>query len=247
MNSHKLKPKRIRRTKEALENEIWSALEREIVKKGFNNITLTGLAQEAKIEPPVIYNRFSDIDDLLEKYVRKYDYWLSDLVKFNKDEHPKENYKRLLTNLIKELYDNKIMQRVLLWEIEDTHEITRRIAFKREFDAEPLVRYHYEQLGYTGFNFNVASSLLISGVYYLILRKQVSTFGLVDFDTEEGKKLMIETAEHMIEKLFSKPENSTLEIAKNLLKNGIDRKIIQDSVGISMAEIEHLELELKAK
>ena len=31
---------------------------------------LVRLAQEAGVEPPVIYNRFEDMDELLEKYVK---------------------------------------------------------------------------------------------------------------------------------------------------------------------------------
>ena len=190
--------KKQRRKKKELDEAIWNALERIIIERGFNDITLAGLAHEAGVDPPVIYNRFDSIDELLEKYVRRYDYWLNDIISLKKGNTPKENFKKLLLDLINELYDNEIMQRILVWEMNDTHKITRRMALAREVDNSDLLQYFNE--GLDNFDSNIA--LMISGIYYLILHRKISTFSNINYNTPQGKKNLIETVDRTIDKLY---------------------------------------------
>ena len=190
--------KRIRRTKKELEDALWATLEKQIIEKGVDNITITGLAKEAGFEPLVIYNRFQNMDDLLETYARKYDYWLNDIFKISKENTPKENIKKLLTGLINDLYDNEIMQRLLLWGLNDTHRITRRMAQIREIDNSELIQYFNSELK----DFDGTGSLMIAGIYYLILHRKISTFANIDYNTPQGKEFMIQTVENIIDKLY---------------------------------------------
>jgi AcrR family transcriptional regulator len=196
------KPKKIRRTKKEIEDAIWNTLQKLVIQKGFNNLTLTGLAKEAGVNPLVIYNRFSNLDDLFEKYIRKYDYWLNDLVTIDPKKTPKENLKNLLVNLIKELYSNEVMQRVLLWEMNDTNRITRKMAQSRETDSNYLLNYFNTKLGNENINFNMVLALFTSGVYYLILHRKISTFSTIDFTTKEAKEEMIKTIEKIIDLVY---------------------------------------------
>jgi AcrR family transcriptional regulator len=193
--------KRVRRTKKELETALWTTLEKQIIEKGFDNITILGLAEEAGFKTLVIYNRFNNIDELLEEYVRKYDYWLRDIIQLCAETPAKENFKKLIVDLINELYDNEIMQRVLLWGLNDTHRITRHLALSREADSAQLIEYYNGKLP----NFNGVSAVIIAGIYYLILQRRIATFCNTDYNSEQGKKIMIDTVEYMIDRLF--PEN----------------------------------------
>lgn len=230
---------RKRRTKKELDEAIRTALERLIIKHGFNDITLVKLAQEAGVEPSVIYNRFDTIDELLEKYVRQYDYFLKN-IDFKKESTVKANVAKLFTNLINELYENDIMQRVLVWEMNDTHEITRLMAMRRELDNSDLIEHFKGELN----NFKGISSMMIAGIYYLILHRKISTFSHVNYNSQEGKEFMIETVGYMVDKLF--PEERTLleervkDIAGKLLNEGIDKNIIKRATGLSIDEIDKL-------
>jgi AcrR family transcriptional regulator len=233
--------KRVRRTKKELEDALWITLEKQIIEKGFDNITVAGLAQEAGFEPLVIYNRFKNIDELLEKYVRKYDYWLNDIFKLKKENTAKDNLKELLVGLINNLYGNEIMQRVLTWELNDTHKITRRMVLSRELDYSEVIQYFDSRLD----NYGGIGSLMTAGIYYLILHCKISTFNHINFNTPQGKELMIETVTNMIDKLFppeniSSTDNKTIDIAKKLLKKGVDKEIIKEATGLSIKEIDTL-------
>ena len=179
------------------------------------------LSQEAGVEPPVIYSRFKNIDELIEQYARKYDYWLNNIISLKEENTPKENLKKILVDLINELYNNEIMQRVLIWEMNDTHKITRRMAHSREIDSADLIEYYNRDLG----DVNGMMSLMISGIYYLILHRKISTFSTINYNTPQGRQILIETVENMVDKLL--PDNSPADTTKKLLERGADKNIIK--------------------
>ena len=197
------KPKsRKRRTKKELEEIIWAAFERLVIRGGFNSITLVKLAHEAGVEPPVIYNRFENMDDLFEQYAKRKDFWLDSSASIDLELSPKENQIKLLTDLIDNLYDNELMQRLLLWGLNDTNKITRLIAMNREFESSFIIEYFNKAFKNSGLNVNIANSILIAGIYYLIIQRKISTFSSVDYTKEETKEQMKQTIRDMANKLF---------------------------------------------
>jgi len=204
MENKATEPKfRKRRTKKELEEIIWAAFERLVIKGGFNSITLVKLANEAGVEPPVIYKRFENMDDLFEQYTKRKDFWLDKSASIDPGVSPKENQIKLLTDLIDNLYDNEIMQRLLLWGLNDTNKITRHIAMNREFENSFMIEYFNKAFKNSGLNINIANSILIAGIYYLILQRKVATFSSVDYNKEETKEQMKQTVRDMINKLFN--------------------------------------------
>ncbi|MDR2962564.1 MAG: TetR family transcriptional regulator [Bacteroidales bacterium] len=123
-----------RRTKAEIHTLIFAAVERLIVAKGFNNISLPEVASEAGVEPPVLYKRYKHIDELYSEYVLTKDFLLNKHIHIDQSLSIAENAVKLYHDLIDELYENEIMQRILVWELSDTCPITRHIAQKREYD-----------------------------------------------------------------------------------------------------------------
>jgi AcrR family transcriptional regulator len=77
MSEEKVEKKRFRRTKIAIERDVLQAVGSLIEELGFSNVTLTGVARRAKIEPAVFYRRYNNLEELFDKYTQKYDYWLA--------------------------------------------------------------------------------------------------------------------------------------------------------------------------
>ena len=191
-----------RRTKKELEEIIWNAFERLVIREGFNGITLIKLAREAGVEPPVIYNRFENEDDLFEQFFRKKDFWLNNAVNISPDLSPKENLTIIFTNLVDSLYDNEMMQRVLLWMLNDTHKTTRQLAMQREFENSFLIDYYNNAFKNCGVNTNVVVAVLLGGTYYLIMHKKISPVSTVNFNSENGKEELKKTMRDMINTIF---------------------------------------------
>ena len=54
---------------------------KESIINAATNLTVTGIMRQAEIEPVQFYNRYDDLNKFIDEYVKKYDYWFSDIVK----------------------------------------------------------------------------------------------------------------------------------------------------------------------
>lgn len=63
MSEEKEAKKRFRRTKVAIERDVMLAVGSLIEELGFSNVTLTGVAERAKIEPAVFYRRYANLEE----------------------------------------------------------------------------------------------------------------------------------------------------------------------------------------
>lgn len=238
------KVRRSRRTKKDLENSILQAASELIEEAGFNNVTISAIVQKAEIEPAVFYNRYKDLNDLFDKFVRSFDYWLNDSFNFDPvNNTPQTNCENLLIGLVDSISSDNIMQKLLVWELHDHNYITRRTAENRERHSQNLITYFQENFSDKELDIRVTSALLISGIYYLSLHKKISTFCGVDFNTKEGVALLKQNIQVLLNRIYCKCdidrkvtkhiENNNIEIAKKLLDNNVDIEIVKQSTGLS--------------
>lgn len=213
-----------------------------IEKVGFQGLTVTNLMKEAKAEPPIFYNRYKDMNDFIEKFVRNYDYWLNDSIIIDqKSGTAIENIQDVVTNLIDPLIGNVCMQKLIAWELNDNNFITRRTAQNRDTNSEQLILYFENEFKDCGINFNAATAILIGGIYYLVIHREMGTFNKIDFSTNEGIDLLKTTINKILKKIFDdeapnklkEANRITINIATELLKNGVSTDIIERSTGLS--------------
>lgn len=235
--------RRPRRSKENIEAELFLAADSIITRVGFTGLSVTQLLKEAKADPPVFYNRFKDINDFIDKYVRVYDYWLNDSVELKEKElNPIENAQNILSKLIDSLLENTSMQKLLAWELNEDSTITRRTAQNRDNNSAHLIEYFENEFKNCDANFHVSIAVLVGGIYYLIMHRQIATFNRVNFNSPEGIEALKKNISIIIEKTFynydkKQPykdvEQHIIKIAKELLRNNVEMSIIENSTGLS--------------
>lgn len=221
--------KRIRRTKIAVDRDVLNAVNALIEEVGFANVTLTAIAQRAKIESTVFYRRYNSLEDLFDKYTEKYDFWMSNIAESIPHNLPeKEIFKTLLLNLINALYKNKGMQQLLIWELSTDNKTTRKTAKLREIINEPMIKMVESRFKDSPVNINVVSALVISGIYYLILHRKRSTFCGVDYASKAGKHELEETVKNFVDMLYGINDfkNKFTEVARKLKEHGVSDEII---------------------
>lgn len=224
-----------RRTTEEIEEAVLLATEQLVKEKGFNNVAITEIMRLAAVQPHVMYRHFTNIEDIYDKFLRRYDYWLHDIVEYKLDENdPVTSAKKTLTELIKSLYDNPIMQEILIWEVFENNKLTCRNALNREINSLPLLDFFRNNLPPV-VNINALTSVLIAGIYYLILRRDRSSFCGIDFNSDNGKNLLIEFINEILDYLFEikSEEDEIVKVAKCLLEEGVDEEIIIKSTKLS--------------
>lgn len=235
--------KRIRRTKKEISEDISKTATLLIEEKGFANLTVVGLSQNARIEPIVFYNRYESLSDFIDEFVKGNDYWFSKIVSGVKEvKDPKEQYKNIIRNLFFSLEENKIMQELLRWELSEKNETTRRTAKLREFHTTPLTENYTRLFASSSIPIDSISALIIGGIYYLILHKDLSPFSGIDINTQEGKDKIGLAIDYLVETLFSEDRvtSEKIGIARKMKAKGIGDKIISECTGISLEKITQL-------
>jgi len=223
------KTRRPRRSQVDVEKAVLNAASSLIEELGFAKVTLTGISRRAEIESTVFYRRYNNLDDLFDQYVRKFDYWLSSLAEIMpSDLSDEDSFKWIFKNLANTLYKNKGMQQLLIWELSDDNPTTRRTAGLREIVNEPFLRMLENCFKDSKIDINVITALLISGIYYLILHQNISTFCEVDFSSKKGKQRLEAGIDQYATILFAhlNRQKEKEEIANRLREEGVSEEVI---------------------
>lgn len=229
------KTRRPRRTKKNVEKDVLDAVTSVIEDFGFSKVTLKEIASRAKIEASVFYRRYNNLEELFDDYTRKYDYWFGSIaLKMPKDLNDESAFKWIIQNLAKELYANKVMQRLLIWELSDENPVTRRTAVQREMLNKSLIQMMEQRFAGSGLDINVLTALCISGVYYLILHHNISNFCDVDFASRAGKKRLDKALDQLISLFFSelRHQQEKHQIAQRLKESGVSQDIIDQCIDL---------------
>lgn len=95
------------------------------------------------------------------------------------------------------------MQELLKWELSTNNEVSQRTAKLREFHTLPLVRYFEKLIKNPSKDIGAAPALMVGGIYYLILHNDLSEFGGIDINEEDGEKRILSFIDYVTETLFS--------------------------------------------
>lgn len=227
------KKRRPRRSKANLIECINNAAEDQIKKDGFSNVLVTDIIKRAKIEPAVFYNRFENLESFMSEFVKRYDYWFSDILKdVNSQATNGDNLTAILQHLFQELNNDSIMLELLKWEVANNNNITTRTAMLREIHILPLVTEFEARFKEKDIDIAALTALIIGGLYYLSLHKDRSPFSGIDINNENGSKRILNAIKYFVDKIYEEDKlyKEKISIADKLKEAGISDDIIHQSV-----------------
>lgn len=237
-----LKVRRKRRSKKDLEDIINNAALELIKENGFHNITVTSIMQKAEIEPIVFYNRYEDLNAFIDEFVKKYDYWFSEVINKIEFNNPQKQYISILATLLESLQGNKGMQQLLRWEIASYNDTTIRTARLREFHTLPLVDKYKKIFENSQVEIDAVSALVIGGIYYLVLHSDLSEFAGIDINSKDGKEKIQRALEYLGRMFFDDTELNPklLKIARNMKSKGYHSQEIAEIIELPVDLIDKL-------
>lgn len=241
-NQEKENTKRNRRSNYAVEKDILDAVALLVKEVGFSKITLPAIAQSANVNLSVIYRHFGTLDNLLDKYTHKFDYWLNNILEatpVNDTDSPSNILQDMAERFIKSLSKDKEMQQLMIWELTEDNKSTRKSAQQRDLTVEKAIPLYEKFLANADINPRAVLAIFVAGMYYIILRKKRSTFCSIDFSTKQGKQLLADTMVKIIIYLseYGEQNRDNKDIAKKLKEHNVDEQIIIESTGISKEEL----------
>lgn len=207
-SENEVKARRPRRSKADIEDAIHKAAVSQIKKKGFSLALVTDIVKRAKIEPVVFYNRYKNLDEFYDTFVKDYDYWLSDLVRDSIENiDSEEAYSNVIEKILNNLLSDDIMTELLRWEVAEGNNITERTARLRTMHAVDIFRNFEEKHAGIGIDVTAVSALLVAGIYYMLLHKDRSSMIGIDINQAAGKRRIVNVIREISRLIFQEKEN----------------------------------------
>lgn len=195
MKKERKRPQGEIRDRERTKLKLLSAVGQIIRTEGYQGLGVNKIAQIAGVNKKLIYRYFDSVDNLVEKYVREKDYWVSFVDKINvADSFQKDFGQVALPNLLTQQLDFFFgadeLQNIVLWEISKQSALMREIANAREELGSELFRFTDPLFKDTAVDLRGIVALQVAGIYYLVLhaKNNGSTFCEIDVNTAEGRE-----------------------------------------------------------
>lgn len=239
------KKRRPRRTKMTLQRDILDAIAVLVNKNGFRNINLSAISQIAEVDINAITRNFGSLPRLLDRYAQIFDYWYDDVVRntqLTKPESSEQFYDIILRKIVESLYKEKNMRELLVWEMSEENNTTKRVAYNREVAFEEVFQTQEEAFRDTGLDLEVLTGVLVAAINYLSMRRKKSLFLGVDYSLTKNKERLTKTIADIAHMYFTtlKQRKEILTAAKNLKEKGIDIATIAECCHIDKELVERV-------
>lgn len=236
------KERRPRRSKITLRRDVLDAVAYLVAKDGFSNINLASISRESGVNVNAILRNFGSLDRLLDRYAQIFEYWYDDIIKKSKSGSQDESqfYCNILKTITESMYKDKDVRHLLLWEMMEDNETTKRVAYNREHIYYKTINEYGAMFKESGLDIEVITALIVGGISYLAFRRRRTRFLGVDYSTNIGKERLLKTITNVVGLVFASldEQKKMFCAAQKLKSNGVDVCIIADCCGIDIKIVE---------
>lgn len=188
-------------------NKIVNAVGKVLKKHGYPGLSIANIATEAKVDRKLIYTYFENLDNLVETFIQKRDYWktkakstISTLL--NQDVISQNEMQNLLIGQFDIVMKDEILQRILQWELSEDKDILRKLANSREEIGEQLIQRYEKSFIESNVDIRAVLALQTAGLYYLAMHAQTngSTFCGLDLNLDVDRERIINALKMILNK-----------------------------------------------
>lgn len=196
------------RNKERTKLNLLNALGKILKRNGFNGLSISSVADEAKLDRRLIYDYFGGLEGLVRDYLNSHDYWKMDpnnldgIIESSREDSGKSLAYNVLLDQFDSLINNEEMRRIITWGLLENSAALKDLDLKRENMGEYLLTEVID--GYfvgKDKNFRAIYAILMGGVYYLTLhaKMQNNPFCGIDIQESEGQEKIKIALKQLIE------------------------------------------------
>jgi len=200
------------RNKERTKENLINALGEILKKDGFSGLSISRVAEKAKVDRRLIYDYFGGLEGLVKEYLNSNDYWnihpeeISDIVESSKADAGKALAYRVLENQFDSLIKSEEMRRIITWGLSEKLPVLKELDLKRENIGDQLLREVFDgTFDHSDKNFRAMYAILMGGVYYLTLhsKMQENPFCGIDLQQPSGQEQIKKALKHFIELAYT--------------------------------------------
>jgi len=200
------------RNKERTKANLITALGKILKKDGFSGLSVTSVADEAKLDRRLIYDYFGGLEGLVKAYLNGHDYWkitpdeVDHIIETSKADAGKSTAYAVLENQFDSLINNEEMRRIITWGLLEKLPALKELDLKRENMGDQILRAvaddHFKE---NDKNFRAIYALLMGGVYYLTLhaKMQENPFCGIDLQKPAGQEALKKALKQIIDFAYS--------------------------------------------
>lgn len=188
-------------------NKIVNAVGKVLKKHGYPGLSIANIATEAKVDRKLIYTYFENLDNLVETFIQKRDYWKTKAkttitTLLNQDVISQNEMQNLLIGQFDTVMKDEILQRILQWELSEDKDILRKLANSREEIGEQLIQRYEKSFIESNVDIRAVLALQTAGLYYLALHAQTngSTFCGLDLNLGVDRERIINALKMILNK-----------------------------------------------
>ncbi|MDR0574559.1 MAG: TetR/AcrR family transcriptional regulator [Tannerella sp.] len=234
------KEKRYRRTNVEIKKSIFDAILQIVKEKGFTNLSINLISEYSGINPLTINKRFKDIDDVIEQFLRRYDYWM-EIFSDSKDDATKESYQETLEFVLDVVWKKKAIQQILAWQITEESAFSDSMAKDLGDAVNSLTDRYTERFRESPYDIRLVTAILLAAVFYISAYKKKVSFCGIDLMGHMGNYKLLEGINQISDLVFEKVDKTKeKKVAGKLLKYGDSIEKVMDVSGLSKEEIENL-------
>jgi AcrR family transcriptional regulator len=200
------------RNKERTKANLVTALGKILKEDGFSGLSISRVADVAKVDRRLIYDYFGSLEGLVKEYLNSNDYWkispeeIGDIVQTSKEDSGKKLAYSVLENQFDSLIRNEEMRRIITWGLSEKLPILKELDLKREDIGNRILSEvfdgHFED---SDKNFRAMYAILMGGVYYLTLhaKMQENPFCGIDLQQPSGQEEIKKALKQFIDLAYS--------------------------------------------
>ena len=134
------------------------------------------------------------------------------------------------------------MQKLLLYEMTTINSTTKRSAETRDVMNLNLITFYENLFAPAKINIKSIASILIGGIYYLILHKECAKICTIDFKTKEGENAFSEGIDFLTDIIFDRLEmyDRDKKAIRQMISDGISESKICKYMGINKNDLKTL-------
>lgn len=189
-----------RRDPEATKQVLVDAVGKILAERGHQGLGVNKVANLAGVSKKMIYWYFTSYNSLLKTYIKGRDFWKPVFERFGSAKKP--NTKEMpgyISDIFQEqfncFYNNPELQKMILWQVSESHPLLREISQEREAQAEPIAKLTDEHFKDSEVNFRAVLALMLGGIYYVVWHASTSNSKICGIDiNEERDRLALQKA-----------------------------------------------------
>lgn len=205
-----------KKDKEETKQKLIDATGEIFMVKGYAGLNASKIASVAGVSKTLIYRYFGNVQELFKAYLVQKDFWIAayednmdEILQANKHDSGQELIKLILENQMNYFSKNQEMQQMIRWQISESNSISRGISDSRERVGEEILEMSDPYFKDSGVNFRAISSLLVSGIYLLVLNAKVngSAFCGIDINKEEDMQEIVKSLKMIVDWSYEKAKS----------------------------------------